>query len=104
EPDLNFVPYERLPVAARWAIKLLGLLATALAVSLGAPFWFDLLNKLVSLRGAGKRISVSDAAAPSAKSSAGATSSVLSVNAAGAALPASMPGQPAGHRLCEGPG
>lgn len=30
--------------------KLPGLLVTAFAVSLGAPFWFDLLNKLVSLR------------------------------------------------------
>lgn len=32
---------------------ILGLVITALALSLGAPFWFDLLNKLVSLRGAG---------------------------------------------------
>ncbi|WP_299579595.1 hypothetical protein [Mucilaginibacter sp.] len=30
-----------------------GLLITALALSLGAPFWFDLLNKLVSIRAAG---------------------------------------------------
>jgi len=29
----------------------LGYLLTALALSLGAPFWFDLLNKLVKLRG-----------------------------------------------------
>ncbi len=35
-----------------WAgfLKVLGLLITALAVSLGAPFWYDLLNKLVRLR------------------------------------------------------
>ena len=33
---------------------LLGWLITALAITLGAPFWFDLLGKLVSLRGAGK--------------------------------------------------
>lgn len=32
---------------------LLGWLITALAISLGAPFWFDLLSKLVNLRGAG---------------------------------------------------
>jgi hypothetical protein len=31
-----------------------GLLITALAVSLGAPFWFDLLNKVVNIRGAGR--------------------------------------------------
>jgi hypothetical protein len=33
--------------------KLVGLLITALAVSLGAPFWFDLLNKVMNIRGAG---------------------------------------------------
>jgi hypothetical protein len=33
---------------------LLGWLITALAITLGAPFWFDLLSKLMSLRGAGK--------------------------------------------------
>lgn len=31
-------------------IDWLGWLLTALAVSLGAPFWFDLLNKIVSIR------------------------------------------------------
>jgi hypothetical protein len=31
-----------------------GWLITALAVSLGAPFWFDLLNKFINIRGAGK--------------------------------------------------
>jgi len=30
-----------------------GFLITALALSLGAPFWFDLLNKLASIRGVG---------------------------------------------------
>jgi hypothetical protein len=35
--------------------KLLGLLITAFAISLGAPFWFDLLNKLVMLRSTGKK-------------------------------------------------
>jgi len=34
------------------AMKFLGLFITAIAISLGAPFWFDLLNKLVKLRGA----------------------------------------------------
>ncbi|MEN8259551.1 MAG: hypothetical protein ABFS02_03015 [Pseudomonadota bacterium] len=34
--------------------KLLGLLVTTLAVSLGAPFWFDLLNKFVNIRAVGK--------------------------------------------------
>jgi hypothetical protein len=38
---------------ANW-IKILGLLITALAISLGAPFWFDLLNKVISIRTAGR--------------------------------------------------
>jgi hypothetical protein len=33
--------------------KIVGILITTLALLLGAPFWFDLLGKLVSLRGAG---------------------------------------------------
>ena len=33
--------------------KMLGLLVTAFALSLGAPFWFDLLGKVSNLRGAG---------------------------------------------------
>jgi len=35
--------------------KLLGLIITAIAVSQGAPFWFDLLQKLVNLRLSGKK-------------------------------------------------
>jgi hypothetical protein len=36
------------------ATKLIGLLLTAMAVSLGAPFWFDVLNKVVTVRAAGR--------------------------------------------------
>lgn len=32
----------------------LGWLLTTLAISLGAPFWFDMLNKVVSIRASGK--------------------------------------------------
>jgi hypothetical protein len=39
--------------AARWPLKAIGWLLTALAVSLGAPFWWQLLSRLVDLRGAG---------------------------------------------------
>lgn len=35
--------------------KALGFLVTALAVSLGAPFWFDLLRKFVSIRSSGNK-------------------------------------------------
>jgi len=34
-------------------LKLLGILWTGLALSLGAPFWFDLLQRFVNVRGAG---------------------------------------------------
>ncbi len=36
-------------------LKLLGWSVTALAVSLGAPFWFDLLRKLVNIRSSGNK-------------------------------------------------
>ncbi len=37
--------------------KIIGLFMTAIAGVIGAPFWFDMLNKLVNLRSGGKRIS-----------------------------------------------
>lgn len=36
-------------------LTLLGWLITALAISLGAPFWFDLLGRLIQLRGTGPK-------------------------------------------------
>ena len=36
-----------------WIKKVLGLLLTTLAVSLGAPFWFDLLKNIANLRSSG---------------------------------------------------
>ncbi len=38
---------------SEWLNKCVGLLITILAVSLGAPFWFDLLGKIVNIKGAG---------------------------------------------------
>jgi hypothetical protein len=38
------------PTGAAWITKLFGILLTVLAVSQGAPFWFDLLNRVVNLR------------------------------------------------------
>ncbi|WP_129780789.1 peptidoglycan-binding domain-containing protein [Peristeroidobacter soli] len=38
------------------ALMLLGWIITAIAVTLGAPFWFDILSKVVKLRGSGPRI------------------------------------------------
>jgi hypothetical protein len=33
-----------------WAIKVLGIILTGLAVSLGGPFWFDVLNRFMVVR------------------------------------------------------
>jgi hypothetical protein len=41
--------------AAGWIAKLSGLLITGFAISQGSPIWFDLLNRLVDLRGSGPR-------------------------------------------------
>jgi hypothetical protein len=38
-----------------WGVKILGWALTALAASLGAPFWFDTLSRLGSLRTAGTK-------------------------------------------------
>jgi hypothetical protein len=37
-----------------WAQRILGWIFTAIAVSLGAPFWFDTLNRIANIRTAGK--------------------------------------------------
>jgi hypothetical protein len=49
----------------------LGWLITALAVTLGAPFWFDLLSKLVSIRGANNKKTPDDGSKTPAASSSG---------------------------------
>lgn len=48
---------EALKTTSMWdqAMVLVGWLLTGLGVSLGAPFWFDLLNKVASLRAAGPK-------------------------------------------------
>jgi len=38
-----------------WLVKFMGILITTFSASLGAPFWFQLLNKVVDLRSAGKQ-------------------------------------------------
>ena len=43
------------PSVTPWWQKVIGLLITALAASLGAPFWFDALNKLANLRAVGEK-------------------------------------------------
>lgn len=41
--------------ALEWLRKVLGLLLTVAAVSLGAPFWFDVLNRVANLRAVGNK-------------------------------------------------
>jgi hypothetical protein len=43
------------PEGWRWIIRLAGWLVTAIAISSGAPFWFDLINRLSDLRAAGMK-------------------------------------------------
>lgn len=50
-----------------------GFLITAMAISLGAPFWFDLLNKLVNIRGAGKKEGDNSSNSQKSSDSAGST-------------------------------
>ncbi len=45
----GFILWETIRAPHNW----IGFLLTALAVSLGAPFWFDLLNKFVNIRAGG---------------------------------------------------
>lgn len=56
-PGPIWPPWDR-AAWARWLTALdqhmLGWILTILAVSLGAPFWFDMLNKVMAIRSAGK--------------------------------------------------
>lgn len=46
--DLGFWNYVLI-----FLMKIVGLVITGFAVSMGSPFWFDILNKLVNLKGTG---------------------------------------------------
>jgi len=48
--DVEKAPNRTPSGAKAWAMKIIGLLATALASSLGAPFWFDLLKRVMMVR------------------------------------------------------
>ncbi len=47
--DVGYIIRQSLP----WRLSFWGFVITALMISLGAPFWFDLLKKLVAIRSAG---------------------------------------------------
>ena len=48
--DVGEVPTDLTPYLTKSA----GLLLTSLAISLGAPFWFDLLSMVSNIRGTGR--------------------------------------------------
>jgi hypothetical protein len=48
----------------KWADHILGWLLSIVAVSLGAPFWFDLLNKFMRIRNGGDAPEETTASAP----------------------------------------
>lgn len=56
-----------------WLSKLLGFAITVLAITLGAPFWFDLLSRFVGLSSAGRapKVKVAAAAAAAISTSSG---------------------------------
>lgn len=52
----QLIGWQQLPTdASTWGLKAAGLVLTWLAVSLGAPFWFDVLNRVSNLRAAGPK-------------------------------------------------
>jgi len=48
-----------------WGSHLLGLFFTLVALSMGAPFWFDMLNKFINIRNSGKAPDRASAQPPS---------------------------------------
>ena len=60
--------------------RILGFLLTAFAICMGAPFWFDLLNKLVHLRATGKKEDTSSAADSSAQANNAAPQPPITLN------------------------
>lgn len=45
--------WKETPAGWGWLTKITGLLLTTLALTLGAPFWFDILKKVVNIRSSG---------------------------------------------------
>jgi len=64
-----------LTVIGYWLLKLIGLMATTLAMTQGAPFWFDMLNRVTNLRATGK---------PPEKSTPATTTTTTSTTTTGA--------------------
>ena len=52
--------YNIISVLWHWNRTFLGLLMSAFAISMGAPFWFDLLGRFVNIRGTGKKLDIGE--------------------------------------------
>jgi hypothetical protein len=61
----DFQEVGRLQGTLAWILVIVGWFVTAFAISLGAPFWFDLLNKFIQMRAAVKPAEENTAGAPS---------------------------------------
>jgi hypothetical protein len=49
------VNYTWMMIVGWWLLMIVGWLLTAIAATLGAPFWFDAISKLFAIRGTGKK-------------------------------------------------
>ncbi len=82
-------------------MRVFGWLLTALAISLGAPFWFDILSKIMSVRGSPKPEATP--ADPSSTGTARTSVTVVTPGTTAAGLPGatagSLPGATAGAPL-----
>lgn len=64
DSEINFTGEKWNYFGRLFCIHFLGFLVTAIAISLGAPFWFDLLNKMMRLRTSAKQETNTEAASP----------------------------------------
>lgn len=90
---LDYAPQNSL----EWLQKSLALLLAGLAVSVGAPFWFDLLGRLVSLRTSGGR--PSDKTTPAADKSEASASTQTSATSGASSTAGAAGGVGAGSWL-----
>jgi hypothetical protein len=70
-----------------WVSKVAGILLTTFALTLGAPFWFDVLGRLFQVKGTG----------PKPASTAGTASPAGTASTAGTTIPASRPAKAAAN-------
>jgi hypothetical protein len=75
--------------ASGWLYKILGLVLTATALTFGAPFWFDLLNRFVGLRSSGQQPQPATTGPPSGAPTVPSKLDVSVTNVPAAAAPGS---------------